>query len=383
MFAKKPLQFFPVIYIIITAFQAHACNVPIFRYALERWQPDPYRIVVIADSLEKSNTIKYINETAVSNFANITLFEPEIAPLSQSARDFEKTGVYLLLPQQTGMNRPVYHTSLDPQHIDSLLFSPVRKELADRLLSGHTAVFLFLPGPDEDVNKTKFDLLQNELDSLSQVLEIPKTGYDSTGQEISTRGDDLEVKFSVLALSKQEKVLAEILINSESDLVYYPEPMVFPVFGQGRSLYALVGNGIHSKNIHRACQSLVTWCSCEVKELHQGMDLLISADWSRIQDQRSVTQESLPELTTPSAVVETFMDSLAKPAPAKPVEQIPETQKIVQTDHDSVQTPPKTETQDIPQQPTSFKSDLLKNMVLVFIFAFVLLIIISIIKKRK
>ena len=32
---------------VLTIFSAaHACNVPVFRFALERWRPDPYRLTV-------------------------------------------------------------------------------------------------------------------------------------------------------------------------------------------------------------------------------------------------------------------------------------------------------------------------------------------------
>ena len=54
----------------ITASLAIACSVPVFRYALEHWQPDPYVVCVfqageltddlqsIVDSMQSKNTIR-------------------------------------------------------------------------------------------------------------------------------------------------------------------------------------------------------------------------------------------------------------------------------------------------------------------------------------
>ncbi len=70
--------------------------------------------------------------------------------------------------------------------------------------------------------------------------------------------------------------------------------MAFPVFGRGRALYALVGDGIQEKNIREACESMLAWCSCEIKAQSPGTDLLIAADWSRPFGGRMVKDPELP-----------------------------------------------------------------------------------------
>lgn len=42
-----------------------ACQVPVFRYALERWSPDDYRIFVISDqqlTAQQEDLVKQLNE---------------------------------------------------------------------------------------------------------------------------------------------------------------------------------------------------------------------------------------------------------------------------------------------------------------------------------
>jgi hypothetical protein len=55
--------------------------------------------------------------------------------------------------------------------------------------------------------------------------------------------------------------------------------MAFPVFGRGRVLWALVGAGIAKENIAEAGEFLTGPCSCQVKSLNPGCDLLLAADW--------------------------------------------------------------------------------------------------------
>jgi len=60
--------------------------------------------------------------------------------------------------------------------------------------------------------------------------------------------------------------------------------MAFPVFGRGRALYALVGDGINKETIGEACVFLATACTCMVKEQNPGTDLILAADWGEISD---------------------------------------------------------------------------------------------------
>ncbi len=91
------------------------------------------------------------------------------------------------------------------------------------------------------------------------------------------------ISFSVLRLSRtdpKEKLFVQMLLNSESDLTTFEEPMVFPVFGRGRVLYALVGAGIGKPTIQKGCYFLTGPCTCEIKDLNRGTDLLMDMDWT-------------------------------------------------------------------------------------------------------
>ena len=61
--------------------------------------------------------------------------------------------------------------------------------------------------------------------------------------------------------------------------LYSSQPMAFPVYGRGRVLYSLVGDGINRQSIAEACAFLVGPSACEIKASNPGSDLLIPLDW--------------------------------------------------------------------------------------------------------
>jgi len=87
----------------------------------------------------------------------------------------------------------------------------------------------------------------------------------------------------------------QMLLRSEPDLIDRTDPMIFPVFGRGRALLPLIGAGITADNIHSSASFLVGACSCEVKELNPGFDLLLAADWDEL---LSVDGQPLPIVPT-------------------------------------------------------------------------------------
>lgn len=94
-----------------------------------------------------------------------------------------------------------------------------------------------------------------------------------------------KVIFSILRLSRKdpaERAFIRLLNSVDKDLDQseaVKQPMIFPLFGRGRALGALVGEGIESENIMRACALLVGPCACEIKHQNPGVDMLFTADW--------------------------------------------------------------------------------------------------------
>ena len=64
------------------------------------------------------------------------------------------------------------------------------------------------------------------------------------------------------------------------------------IFGRGRALDALIGKGINADTIAEAAKFLCGACSCQVKRLNPGVDLLIAANWDTILNAEDAAQPS-------------------------------------------------------------------------------------------
>lgn len=272
---------------------AYACNVPVFRFALERWRADAYRVTIVSRgplSDEERALLDRLEKHQDGGTANVSLRvvdvdkadEPGDRELIESLGDAALPMMVTQYPEALRIPLPIWGARFTPTMVDRLLDSPLRKQLLEHLLAGDTAVWLLLECGDPAKNDAAAALLEVELKKLAAELKLP---------ELTDLPDDtlfaktpLKLAFSTLRVprSEAEAPLAQMLLRSESDLAERDDPMVFPVFGRGRALLPLVGAGITAENVANSAKFLVGACSCEVKELNPGFDLLMSASWERL-----------------------------------------------------------------------------------------------------
>jgi hypothetical protein len=97
-------------------------------------------------------------------------------------------------------------------------------------------------------------------------------------------------------------------------------PVLVPVFGQGRALCALEGQDISAQSIEDVARFLTSACSCQVKQLNPGYDLLVKAEWRSILDDAEAAEEEAarerePRSKVPDPVIGPGKKGL-KPQPA-------------------------------------------------------------------
>jgi hypothetical protein len=180
--------------------------------------------------------------------------------------------------------------------LDSLLDSPIRREIARRLVAGQSAVWVLLDSTNQQASDAAYQLVSGELPRLEKTLKLPELAQQD--QPLVANGPELKIGFSLLRLKRddpQEEPLVQMLLSTEPDLKTLDEPMVFPVFGRGRAHWALVGAGISQDNVADLAAFLVGECSCEVKEQNPGADLLMTAAWTDVNGM-FVVDEALPPL---------------------------------------------------------------------------------------
>lgn len=284
-----------------------ACNVPVFRYALERWPADTFHVVVYTQGAE-DNALLSLKSNAVEkdSLCNYSVDVVD-ANTSNGQKLAEANGITqfpwaaVYYPTNARVRGLVWQGPLNAANARRLINSPVRSALVEKLLGGEAAVWLFLKSGDPEKDKPALETLQKTLERASNELKIPSTGVDINGNAIEvTDFVDYDVHFDVLQVSRddpKEVILKSMLLGSESDLSYYNDPMAFPVFGRGRLLYAVIGKGIREKTVYDACRSITAWCSCEIKAQNPGIDLLLSTDWSAPVGGHMVKDEETPPLT--------------------------------------------------------------------------------------
>jgi hypothetical protein len=289
--------------------ELYSCSVPVFRYALERWRPDPYKGIYIhkgeippqdralldqlkeASSYDESPLNLIIREVDVNTFSKEKLEEVLQGPLTDSLPVLK-----IWYPNQMGKKPPVWSEKLTPSLARSLVQSPKRKQLAERLIKGDSVIFVFIPSGNKKKDDQAMSLIRQELDkSLTGFKRTPFSVLSGGARKL------LAYEFPILTLSRDdpgERIFLDMLLKSESDLhEYADEPMVFPVFGRGRLLGCLFGEYITEKHLQEVTMFLAGACSCEVKDLNPGTDLLVAAPWDLVVMDAFVEDIPLPELT--------------------------------------------------------------------------------------
>jgi len=286
---------------------ARACNVPVFLYALQQWPADAYELVV------------YHQEGRIPPDAEQMLQEPRIgrhsinlsirrvaADSADGKRHLQQNGVTTLpwmelyYPAHVHIAEPLWSGPCTPAHLASIFHSPSRQQVSEKIVAGDAVVWILLTAGDPRRDSQAAVLIKATLERAGQELVVPEIGTDINGNPIPvTDFKNMPVSFSAITVDRsdpQEVVFVRMLLHSEPDLLSFDQPMAFPVFGRGRMMYALVGEGINEKNILEACRSAVAWCSCEIKALNPGVDLLLAADWSNPALARWVKKEAISPL---------------------------------------------------------------------------------------
>ena len=299
---------------LVLALRMSACDVPVFKYALNMWPPDAYEIVVVHRDGDGAARLLEQLRKSDGDFVNIAVreAEPDVVKekygvLLEKGRSDASPWLIVRYPVRMDTRRLVWAGPASADEISAWLDSPMRRKIMRLLLDGSVGVWVFLESGDNAKDATAYACLKNELSRLERVMRIP----DDLGAERN-------VTFKILRLSRHdqaEKALSLMLTGSEPDLkTLHAEPMVFPVYGRGLVLYALVGGGINAVTITETAEFLAGECSCEIKSQNPGLELLMTADWeggnsasatlAGFSERADRTAELLDSVTAVSAVEE-------------------------------------------------------------------------------
>ena len=285
---------------------AEACNIPVFRYALERWRPDECEVIVFHQGglTPQQEALLAASMPAVANSPqNVSMqgkqaqatgarvIRADVAQTDgphqdlwlQLAGDSPKSLPYVVVRAKIGTGRTVnaWHGPLDSVRDWDVFKSPARTEMARRLLSGHSVVWLVITSNDEDRNAQVRKMLGERLEALSDKIQLPD-GIGLPGSELYSE-IPLLVRFSMLEVRQDdpdEKFLIDLFSSFRPNSLSEGEPLVVPVFGRGRALEVIPAGELNEQLLEDLAAFLSGACSCQVKEQNPGFDLLFSVDWN-------------------------------------------------------------------------------------------------------
>jgi hypothetical protein len=325
--------------LLVWALQVQACNVPVFRYALEKWPADAYELVLYHQNGQIPAGVDSILQRELNEKRAINLIVKKIDVSSQPDKiPSALPWLELYYPAHSHMVEAAWSGPCTRAHLLDLLYSKARARMAELLLAGDALAWVVLKSGDQNLDDRALAVVQKTLADAQQKLKIPETGTDSDGNPIPvTDFKDLPVTFHYIVVDRSdpaEYIFVQMLLHSESDLPTLHQPMAFPVFGRGRLLYALVGDGINEINILEACTSAISWCSCEIKALNPGIDLLLAADWTHPAYETVVKDKQLD----PIVGITDFVPAALKPDQHR---QVPDVRQNADTARYSVDVPQK------------------------------------------
>jgi hypothetical protein len=255
------------------------CNIPVFRYALEHWPAAAYDVVAVHRgplSDAQATALNVLRQSGANLEVDRLDLDQPVPARRKPLLEKLKPDVPCLLALYPGSETAAWTGPLNSEAAARLVDSPARRTVTRLLLEGRSGVWIVLESGDRARDDAAAGLLEKELRRLEESLTLPALHPDDPPLR-----SDLPVKigFSILRVSRTDPAelpFVSTLLNSDRGLA---GPVTFPVFGRGRALWAMAGDGLNASHIAEAGVFLTGACSCEAKEFNPGFDLLFAADW--------------------------------------------------------------------------------------------------------
>lgn len=271
---------------------AVACNIPVFRYALERWVADRCDVIVFHRGPLTDNEAAAVDTIDTSSHSNCVVVKHDIT--SSGAPELES--LWKLLSGRPGVTLP--HVVVRERHgrdgvvnlwsgplsrtaAAGLLGSPARDEIVRRLQSGDAIVWLVVASSDPQRTRDAVSLVRTQCAALPSQVMLPE-GIGLPGSELYSEVP-LLLQFSVLEIrhdDPDEQFLVRQLTGFRADAFKAGEPLIVPVFGRGRALEVIPYGELNADLMLELTRFLCGACSCQVKEQNPGFDLLLTTDWN-------------------------------------------------------------------------------------------------------
>lgn len=235
------------------------------------------KILVISGILSLACTTKVSEWVLLNTIANeylLVYFHKD--PLSETVKrhnlaienDIKSANIRFRTVMKKDIEKPYYSLIYDNRQFSrynshdelrNLSVSPLRTKIATELMSGKLCVMLCLKTGNAGKDDPAMEIIKRTVSASPFRDIIPVMELDRN--------------------SLEEKHLVSMLLNVESDLKDYNEPMVFGIFARFKALEPLLAKGISEENINLMIDFLTADCSCIIKDDMPGTDILFTNNW--------------------------------------------------------------------------------------------------------
>lgn len=289
-----------------------ACTIPVFRFALDRWEADKFHLVM-PQSVAKDPPIQDLLRPLRANGKANLDFATSKDPAQQET----------VLLSSRDSDKQIWSGKLDAATLAAVLDSPVRQKIMQQILAGDSVIWV-IADSGSALDTVEAARIEKRLKFLEQVAALPIQDPNDPDSQLGP-GPPLKLKFTTLRLRRDdpaEQPLLRMLAGPKGEFDPATTSFAGAVFGRGRVLGAWPLALLDDAALENACMFLVGRCGCRLKNENPGWDLLLNIDW----------EKALPAAAT-AAPAESRPAGAQAPAPlppqapAKPV--VPEVVQIV------------------------------------------------------
>jgi hypothetical protein len=289
-----------------------ACTIPVFRYALDRWEADHFQLIVPASTSQNPELTDLLRPLRANGKANLDITTAKDAAVVTAE----------LLDSKTH-EKSLWKGALDKAALDAVLDSPGRKQLTERILAGESTVWVIVDDGKPE-SQPEIKRIETRLKFLEQVASLPIQDPNDPDSQLGP-GPALKLKFTTLQLRADdpaEKVLIAMLAGPEGK-IDPTQSFAAPVFGRGRVLGAWNLHQLDDASLEDASMFLVGRCSCRLKNENPGWDILMNVDWPQALAEAG-KGKTLPDAAPkPVAAMQPEIVSTEKPASPLPAADLP------------------------------------------------------------
>ncbi len=303
-----------IISIILFSVNVFGCVTPVYRYALEEWVNDNYRVTVfhktdslgdyseqiepllsssskiygeIPSDIKADNIQGNVKANLSIRFVNIE--KPMNSVLEQmwkSQRDSEVPWIVIRYPSSSKMMHALWSGPLSGFNLaEKFIDSEARQRINGHLLDGETAVWVLLKTNDEKKNQQAMEVIKNGLEVSRKELKLPQALYDEDVNTLSgTTASMWRISFKVMSISREDEdevPFISMMLKSEPELMkHLNEPVAFVMYGRCRTLEGIPASELTKEKVVETNRFLLDSCQCQVKEQNPGTDMLIKTDWT-------------------------------------------------------------------------------------------------------